>query len=160
MKPIILLAVLLSACTLPFDPPPHPARPDQEQAVAIVWAATYEADRSPPVIEWLKQSAMNCLPDADGNFVGFFEPTYYGSDQHTDRCLAGITWEGINFIQLARSGYTFDQTSLAHELFHAYLYDMTGDGDNQHLNPGFGPAYGHAYGIVDRANDALRDALL
>jgi hypothetical protein len=124
--------------------------PYQTDASRIIWRDTYGATKSTPDVEW-HFSPLSC---ADGQ--GFMRGSYYG-DPSGNTCVLGVTWIPIRISEVAfPEGDAVSDTSLAHEFFHVYLNDTTGDPDSDHKNPGFGITMGYPHGIVDDANDALR----
>lgn len=153
MKLLPLLLVLLSACT------GYSKIPNQDAAMNIVWRQVYGAVNDDiPSVQWIGQSDLDCAPDKDGRFHGFYRWRWYDDVSKSDVCVGGVTWEDWGpFCQVALpDGDTFSHTSFAHELYHAFLHYSQGDGNASHSDPGFGIAFGHPYGLVDLANDTLK----
>jgi hypothetical protein len=144
---IILLALCLAGCQLKWD-----SIPGQEQAIDIVWNQLYQADRSPPQIQWI--DAFDC-----GGGHAFFRDKYFGGPK-SDICVSGVFWPDLYVTQVGHypdTAFLFSASAFSHELWHAHM-DNQRLYDPEHKDPGFGLSFGHPFGIVDQAEQLLRDA--
>lgn len=136
---LLALVFALTACTDTI--------PRQDEAVNLVWDF-FGGHRKPPAVSWKSGAALDC-----GRFAkGFYRArTALEVAVNAPRqCVLGVFWQNEYVAQVARpADFTFGNSALAHELRHAYVYDMTGDGDPNHDDPGFRDG-----GAVDQA-DAL-----
>lgn len=149
---VVPLAAFAACCS-------YERLPRQDDAENIVWRQTYgELDHDVPQVQWIKQKDLDCAPDQNGRFRGFYRWRWYGDVGKSTQCVGGVTWEDWGpFVQNAMpDGETFSTVAFSHELYHAFLHWRDGDGDSDHSDPGFGPAFGHPPGIVDMAVEALK----
>lgn len=158
-KYLASLIILLSGCGFDFA-----TIPNQKEAVALIWDGLY-ADATQgnpsPALQWITQKDLNCAPNSDGIFQGFYRGRWYTDTQHSDVCVGGVTWEdwGVSQIALMDANLgLFSKTSFPHELWHMALHYRDGDGNPSHSDPGFGIAFGHPFGIVDEARVVLENA--
>lgn len=137
MKTMVAISVaLLAAC----GPGPVPTQAELTAATASVWWGTYRAaaDWEPPPITIAEQKCLDLDPSrlAPGQEPacadGFYEPT-------------------SNTVTIGWWTQTIDQSSLAHELYHAFGQRRDHDDDAMHVGRGWGI-------LVPDAEAALRDA--
>jgi hypothetical protein len=130
-------------------------RPNQDQALRIVWQTTYGRADTAPQVRWIESGELSCT-DATSQKPGF--PTAEG-------CREGLTLSPLE-VRVAWSGQDrLSTTTLAHEFLHALLA-REGTVDPLHQTEGFRalaacpPDHGPRCGIVDAANKALADQQL
>jgi hypothetical protein len=127
---LALVSLLTVACGA------HERVPGQDQAEIIVWRSTYQSQQSPPAVIWIHKKDLNC----DGG------DAFYAYDNF---CVYGVYAEGGDAEVALRGDGHISQTSYAHELLHAYLYDTTGTPTN-HETPEWQPG-----GLLSIAQQAL-----
>lgn len=139
---LCLALVLMSACT-PFHPP------KEQEAVALVWDF-FGGTRRPPSIVWKRGESLDC---GEGGRGFYRDLTVMERNAGVARpCVVGVFWEERYEAQVAWSASsTFGNSALAHELYHAHMFNKHGHGkgDANHEDPGFADG-----GLVDQA-DAL-----
>jgi hypothetical protein len=148
---IALFAAAACGPNLDFRPVPH-----QGQATALIWAGYYGDTVSPPPTAWFHQPQLNCYVGAGGNFIGFYRGDnglFSTPVRDAEHCVAGVTWQPDYVVEVAYdTDFTFASGAWPHEMWHATLFNRTGDGDPQHLDPGFAPG-----GAVDQARNILKE---
>lgn len=144
-----LIALALAGCTGCQEPSQLPG---QAQAVSLVWDFEYGRRAfDPPSIRWVEGVELDC-----DNGYAFYRGRWYGDVGRSEQCVGGVNWSDWRVCDVALPpGMAISGTAFAHELYHQALYDVTGDPDPAHADPGFGIAFGHPRGIVDVANEDL-----
>lgn len=144
---VLFLALVLSGC-MGCSPPSMIAH--QEDATELVWRGVYGVprDKAPPDIYWIEQADLNCAPDENGVFQGFYRDK--ASYEVNLQCVGGVLWTPSWYAQIAHhQPFVFSESSFAHELYHAFL-SLHGSPDPTHSGPGWKPG-----GILEKANEAL-----
>lgn len=138
----LVLGVVLAAGCVPHTP----RQPGQDVAEAVVWRGAFAQTRTAPDVSWVPAAELTCF-----NGHGFILDLTPGGAP-TNTCVGGVYWETVDMAEVATptGGWRLSDSSYTHELYHAYLWHTTGDGDAQHRGPGWQPG-----GIVEHTNDVL-----
>lgn len=102
-------------------------RPNQEEAIDVVWRQLYGANWDAPPIGWRTPECGSPVKWFDGFTEEHTE--YYDNGD----CKGGRFYPNGRAIELAWRTNIF-RTGLAHELYHAFLLDTTGDADGGHTS--------------------------
>jgi hypothetical protein len=138
-----LLALTLAACasTAAYTRTPLPC---QQQAVDLVWRATYGRSDPPPDIWWVPAAAQTC--QEPGRAPGM--PGYVMVDGKVQKgCIGSGSWSGG--VSLIWYG-SWTRTNLAHELAHVAQERDGMPPDWAHQTAPFASG-----GAVERANASL-----
>src|SRR6185436_2606495 len=151
MKTMFLIFVVSSGCmTGDFS-----IQSNQEQAIDFVWRGIYGATTEPPAIGWRQAECGKPVKWFDGYYE---EHTGFVDDYE---CKGGFFQAYPRQINLVKKDRLF-RTALAHELYHAYLNDTTGDADQDHKGISWlhqsDPSQGDVDGIVETARKHLIEA--
>lgn len=127
------LALLLAVGTL-----------QQTLATDIVWREQYGEESSPPPLTFVTGKKLDCY--SGGGFM---------FDMPEGRmCLGGVFAPKTYQIQVAHPRrFKWSESSFAHELWHAHMWNLFRDADHYHTSTGYKPG-----GAVEKANQALRRA--
>jgi hypothetical protein len=145
MAKYTILFVFLMGCT---NLVPSAPLPNQGKAVGLVWTDVYQEKNDAPSINWIE--TLNCH-DMDGYYKGEY-PTAIAD---SGRCIGGAYWGYENWIDLAHNSNVFSETSISHELLHAHLEHLYGDGDGGHIRPEWGGSQGRPENLWDYAQQTL-----
>lgn len=139
-KYLILLAFLIGC---------GPSKiPNQDKAIDLVWYGVFQELESPPEIHWIED--LNCH-----DMEGYFEGRGPGVVADSGLCVAGAYWSEWNWIDLAHYSDLFSEMAFTHELLHAHLKRLFGNGDGAHTRPEWGGSQGRAPDLWDFGQETL-----
>ena len=122
----------------------------EDAAYKIVWNNTYNVTQYPhPWVGWVYQPNLICdvASETSTNAGQALGISWCG------QCVGGL-FDGYFAAVAKPNGYDISSTAFAHELFHAYLYDTTGDLDPSHTDS----RWWQSNGPVQQAEGSLMKA--
>lgn len=132
---IVFLALLGACGGRPWGGDPTP-RPRQQEAMQLVWGSSYGMAVEAPPVFWRTEHGCDGI----------------AAWMETGSCVAGLFVD--EHVEIAADvGLPFSETTLAHELCHAFKLATTGDGDGAHRSDCFG-----THGRAEAARAALEAA--
>ena len=139
-KCLILLAFLFGCSNATI--------PNQDKALQLVWYGVYQETDDPPDIYWVEK--LNCF-DMKGYYRGGAPTAVVDSGQ----CVGGAYWSDWQWIDLAHNSDVFSETAFSHELLHAHLKRLLGNGNGEHTLPEWGSSQGKPENLWDFAQQTL-----
>lgn len=117
----------------------YPVKQEVDTAIHIIWNQVYSMKEPPPAIEWREPDCGWSAKWAIKNSINI-----------DNGCFGGVFYSSYQII-LPHNPGRLSEGALSHELFHGYLFKISGNLDEHHLNPLW-----HNPGIFLQANFALQ----
>ena len=139
MRRWLLILIFAFSCRIDL-----PTKSGQERAINVVWIQQFGmVDLPPPIVMWINPAQLDCGDGQGWAVLPSVNPM---------ECVSGLFYGQFNqaFVAWPDGTQNISDTSLAHELCHAWSWYHLGNEDGDHTGSCF-----KVGGYVQIANEAL-----